>query len=86
MDDERQLYIVQGYRVPGHDNQVEIPQMLLRWLRPGTYLGVRLHDSGRGAFTVTGTPVADTEALRQMNIPEHETAVEAPIAKSRWNW
>ncbi|MEV0297171.1 hypothetical protein [Nocardia sp. NPDC050710] len=86
MDEERDLYLVQGYRVPDHANQVEIPHMLLRWLQPGTYIGGMLHDSGCGSFTVTGRPITDSEILEHMRIPDHETAVEVPVAKSRWEW
>lgn len=86
VDEERQLYLVQGYRVPGHTDRVEIPHMLLRWLRPGTYIGAPLYDSGAGAFTLAGRPVTNSEILHHMRIPDHETAIEVPIAQSRWEW
>ncbi|WP_327110755.1 hypothetical protein OHB12_23610 [Nocardia sp. NBC_01730] len=80
------MYLAQGYEVPDHANQVEIPHMLLRWLQPGTYTGGHLHDSGRGSFTVAGQPIQNPEILAQMAIPEHETAVEVPVAESPWEW
>lgn len=85
-DSDRAVYLVQGYQVLDEPNQVEIPHMLLKWLRPGTFLGARLHDSGQGSFIVAGTPVSDPTILRDMAIPDHETAVEVPVAQSRWEW
>jgi hypothetical protein len=32
-------------------------------------------------FTLSGTPVTDLEALQQMDLPDHETAIEVPIGK-----
>lgn len=70
--------MVQGRKVTGQHDSVEIPQRLLAHLAPGTYLGAPLDDTGRGSFTLTGTPVTDAEALSQMDVPGHETCVEVP--------
>lgn len=63
------------------DAVIEIPHMLLGFLEYGTYLGTPLTDTGRGTFTLSGSPVTDLEALQQMNLPGHETAIEVPIGK-----
>ncbi|QIS06737.1 hypothetical protein F5X71_34490 [Nocardia brasiliensis] len=86
LDEERNLYLAQGYPVPGDNGQVEIPHMLLRWLQPGTYMGSEMRDSGRGSFLVAGQPITSQDILEQMKIPDHETAVEVPVAKSPWEW
>lgn len=85
-DPDRGVYFVQGYPVPGKPDQVEIPHMLLRWLQPGTCLGAILHDTGQGAFVLSGTPITDAVVLEQMRIPDHETAVAVPVAASKWEW
>ncbi|WP_433727798.1 hypothetical protein ACQP0C_37160 [Nocardia sp. CA-129566] len=74
-------YAVQGWKVDGHPNQVEIPHPLLGFLEPGTCLGSLLHDTGHGTFILSGKPITDPEALAQMNIPDHEASVEVPIAQ-----
>ncbi|MGN2638960.1 hypothetical protein ACTD5D_22915 [Nocardia takedensis] len=84
-DPDRGVYLAQGYRVPGHPDQVEIPHMLLSYVPAGTYLGATLTDTGTGSFTLTGQPPTP-EVLAQMLIPDHETAVEVPVAPSRWDW
>jgi hypothetical protein len=81
---DRNTYVVQGWKVPGHTDQVEIPQRLLKHLQDGTYLGVELIDSGRGGFTLSGKPVTDAEALSQMDIPGHETCVEVLRNEEVW--
>ncbi|MFC3964057.1 hypothetical protein [Nocardia jiangsuensis] len=75
---DRGTYVVQGWRVPGHDDQVEISHPLLAFLEPGTCLGVLLHDTGHGTFILGGAPVTDPGALAEMNIPDHETCIEVP--------
>ncbi|MFB8276962.1 hypothetical protein [Nocardia colli] len=60
---------------------IEIPHMLLGFLETGTCLDTPLTDTGRGTFTLSGTPVTDLEALQQMDLPSHETAIEVPIGK-----
>jgi hypothetical protein len=69
-------YVAQGYRVPGDESSVEIPKKLLTFLEEGTRLDARLRDTGRGSYILTGKVVTDPEALAQMDIPAHETAVE----------
>ncbi|MGH3477508.1 MAG: hypothetical protein ACRDSI_06840 [Pseudonocardiaceae bacterium] len=81
---DRGTYVVQGWKVAGRHDSVEIPQRLLAHLEQGTYLGARLDDSGRGGFTLSGAPLTDGEALSQMNIPGHETCVEVPKEKEVW--
>lgn len=81
---DRATYVVQGWKVTGAVDQVEIPQRLLAHLQAGTCLGVRLEDTGRGSFTLTGAAVRDSEALAQMDIPNHETCVEVPQGKEVW--
>ncbi|MGC7103114.1 hypothetical protein ACPZ19_51390 [Amycolatopsis lurida] len=75
---DRDTYVVQGWKVPGQDDHVEVPHRLLVHVQPGTYLGARMHDTGRGSFTLTGQLVDDAQALAQMDIPGHETCVEVP--------
>ena len=73
---DRRTYVVQGWRVPGDEESVEIPKPLLRFLEPGTTLGAPLHDTGQESFILSGASVTDQEALSQMDIPGHETCVE----------
>ncbi|MGK8508210.1 hypothetical protein ACRS5S_09145 [Nocardia asiatica] len=60
---------------------IEIPHILLGFLEPGTCLGTTLTDTGRGTFTLSGAPVTDLEALQQMNLPDHEIAIEVVKGK-----
>lgn len=69
--------VVQGWKT-GNENMIEIPHRLLAFCEPGTCL-TGLQDTGHGTFLLTGTPITDPEALEQMRIPAHETAVEVPI-------
>lgn len=78
---DRCTYVVQGWKVTGQQDSVEIPHRLLTHLQPGTSLGAVLHDTGRGSVIVSGAPVTDSEALSQMDIPGHETCVEVPTTK-----
>jgi hypothetical protein len=81
---DRETYVVQGWRVVDALDRVEIPHRLLAHLEAGTYLGARLVDTGRGSFTLSGTPVTDAEACAQMDVPGHETCVEVPQGKEVW--
>lgn len=81
---DRGTYVVQGWRVAGRHDSVEIPHRLLKYLEQGTYIGARLVDTGRGSFTLSGAPVTDPEALSQMNLPGHETCVEVPKEQEVW--
>ncbi|MBF6068181.1 MULTISPECIES: hypothetical protein [Nocardia] len=74
-------YVVQGWRVQGHPELIEIPHPLLGFLEPGTCLGVLLTDTGHGTFTLSGPGVTDLEVLQQMDIPDHETCIEVPMGK-----
>lgn len=73
---DRATYVVQGWKVPEQPTSVEIPKKLLRHLQGRPPLAVALHDTGRDSYLLSGTPVTDTEALAQMDIPGHETCVE----------
>jgi hypothetical protein len=78
---ERCTYVVQGWRVAGRCDAIEIPQRLLAHLEPDTYLGTTLDDTGRGTFRLSGTPVTDSTTLSQMDIPDHETCFEVPRSR-----
>jgi hypothetical protein len=69
-------YAVQGGKVEGQPNSVEIPKLLLQYLERGTRLASTLHDTGRDSYILSGTPITDEDALAQMDIPDHETCVE----------
>ncbi|MGY2063015.1 hypothetical protein ACW9HQ_49695, partial [Nocardia gipuzkoensis] len=75
-------YVINGWRTDRPDT-IEIPQRLIGFLKPGTCLGAPLLDSGHGTFVVTGEPVIDPEALRQIRSPAHETAIEVPAGDER---
>ncbi|CCF63083.1 conserved protein of unknown function [Nocardia cyriacigeorgica GUH-2] len=73
-------YVVQGWRTDEAD-QIEIPHGLLTYLEPRTCLGALLRDTGHGTFMLTGEPVTDAEALEQIQLPGHETAVVVPLGR-----
>lgn len=73
---DRDTYVVQGWKVPGDDLSVEIPERLLGFLEEGTRLDAALRDLGLGTYRLTGSVVTDPETLAQMDIPGHETAIE----------
>ncbi|GAA1718893.1 hypothetical protein [Fodinicola feengrottensis] len=81
---DRGSYVVQGWKVTGRTGGVEIPHRLLGFLIEGTCLDVQVVDTGRGTFEVYGAPVADTQALSQMDIPTHETCIEVGTGKEVW--
>ena len=81
---DRGTYVVQGWKVVEAPESVEIPQRLLAYVEPGTYLGALLKDTGRGSFILTGRPVSDPQALSQMDIPGHESCVEVAKEKEVW--
>lgn len=81
---DQNTYVVQGWKVEGCDDSVEIPYRLLTHAEPGTYLGALMADTGRGSFILSGQPVTDVEALSQMDIPGHETCIEIPKQKEAW--
>ncbi|MBO0856540.1 MAG: hypothetical protein J2P18_22560 [Nocardia sp.] len=57
---------------------MEIPHLLLGFAQPDTFVGAAMTDTGRGTFTLSGTPVSDVETLEQMDIYPDETAIEVP--------
>lgn len=42
---------------------------------------LRLRNTGRGTFHITGRAVTDPDVLAEMAIPDHETAIEVDIMK-----
>lgn len=78
---DRSTYVIQGWRSGPDASVIEIPHKLLGFLERGTCLGAQLTDTGRGTFTLSGDPVTDQEALSQMDLPEHETAIEVSMGK-----
>lgn len=81
---DRHTYVVQGWKVEGQNDSVEIPHRLLKHIEPGTYLGALMADTGRGSFILSGQPVTDAEALSKMDVPGHETCVEVPNKTEVW--
>ncbi|MBF6340090.1 hypothetical protein IU450_30000 [Nocardia abscessus] len=75
---DRRTYVVQGWSTDS-TGTIEIPHRLIRHLVPGTCLGALLRDTGHGTFILTGSPVTDAEALEQIRLPGHESAVEVAI-------
>ncbi|MGH3722206.1 MAG: hypothetical protein ACRDRI_25880 [Pseudonocardiaceae bacterium] len=73
---DRDTYVVQGWRVPGHEASVEIPMSLLEYLEADTTLAVALRTTGHGTYVLSGAAVRDAQALAQMDIPGHETCIE----------
>lgn len=81
---DRDTYVVQGWKVPGRSDSVEIPHRLLAYVEAGTYVGAGMFDTGHGSFTLSGDPVTDEEALSYMDISSHETCVEIPKESEVW--
>ena len=73
---DRDTYVVQGWKVPGDELSVEIPDKLLAFLEDGTGLDVQLRPTAFGTYRLAGTVVTDPEVLAQMDMPGHEAAVE----------
>ncbi len=78
---DRGTYIVQGWRVPGRDDRIEIPHDLLAFLERGTCLGVKLEDTGHGTFMLSGAIVSDLEVLARMEVPGNELCIEVPAVQ-----
>ena len=78
---DRATYVVQGWRVTGASDKVEIPHRLLAHLEPGTCLGVLLEDTGSGSFLLSGQAVTDSEALSYMNVPGHRDLCRGPAGQ-----
>lgn len=73
--------------VEGHETIVEVPPKLMVNLANDGLLGEVtnlvspiVYVLGSGNYIVKGDRVTDNEALRQMDIPSHETCVEVPKA------
>jgi len=81
---DQNTYVVQGWKVEGQDESVEIPHRLLMHVELGTYLGALMVDTGRGSFVLSGQAVTDVEGLSRIDLPEHETCVEVPKEKEVW--
>lgn len=79
---DRGTYVAQGWSTDD-PRIIEIPHRLIRHLQPGTCFGALLHDTGHGTFMLTGEPVADAEALEQIRLPGHESAIELAIGTER---
>jgi hypothetical protein len=86
-ESDRGTCIVQGWKVPGEQATVEIPESLLQHLRPGTELAQRLDPTGRtwqgdsgacATFNVAGA-VLDDKDLALLNVPDHEACVEVGL-------
>ncbi|MFD9950716.1 hypothetical protein ACFWYW_58435 [Nonomuraea sp. NPDC059023] len=79
-------FVVRGWIVDGDPHSVEVPRPLLAQLahsrlRPDAAdLPPQVGLTDRGTYRVYGQPVVDPDALRQMNLPTHESAVEVPAA------
>ncbi len=81
---DRDTYVVQGWRVANDERSVEIPTKLLGYLEPRTQLGSSLQAAEHDTCVVSGAAVTDTEALAQMEIPDHETCVEVGKVRQEW--
>ncbi|WP_454198825.1 hypothetical protein [Nocardia sp. Marseille-Q1738] len=73
-------YLAQGWKTesPG---TIEIPHLLLGFALPDTFLGAQMTDTGRGTFTLTGTPVTDPEVLEKLDLYDDETCIEVPMTE-----
>lgn len=73
-------YLIQGWKT-GTPDTIEIPQVLLGYLEPHTFIGSPMSDTGRGTFTLTGRPVTEADVLEELTMANFESAIEVP--KSR---
>lgn len=73
---DRDTYVVQGWRVPGDETSVEVPEGLLGYLERDTGLAVALVATEQGTYILSGAVVTDADTLAQMDISGHETCVE----------
>lgn len=76
-------YLAQGWKT-GQPETIEIPHLLLGFVEPDTFIGASLVDTGRGTFTLTGTPITDYETLSQLELAVNETAIEVPKAERKF--
>jgi hypothetical protein len=87
---DRGTYVVQGYLVAGIDLGrdvpapgeaiVEVPTSLLPELANDETVRYAARHTDRGTILVRGHSVVDAEALRELNLPAGEAAVEIPIS------
>jgi hypothetical protein len=68
-------YVVQGWKVPGDPESVEIPEKLLMFLEEGTRLDAALRATAFHTYRLSGEVVTDPDVLAQMDMPGHEMAV-----------
>lgn len=83
-------YVVQGYELTGLDLTgyalaadeaiVEVPESLLPELAGAETGSGAVRRTDRGTFLVRGRTLVDTEALRELNLPAGEAAVEIPAS------
>jgi len=93
-DTDRQTYVVQGWRVSDPavrarsglqvgETCVEVPAHLMTFLEEprDSHIGDYLRPSfvtEKGTYVIRGPEITDQETLSQMDVPDHETAVEVP--------
>lgn len=75
---DRDTTVVQGWVTASDRSVVEVPEALLAGLE------LPSEPTGRGTLLVRGVEVTDLEALRLMDIPEGEAAVEVLNVKGGW--
>jgi hypothetical protein len=83
---DRDTYVVQGYPVPDYaglapgESVVEVPAFLLPELagRDAAHDAIRRTD--RGTVLIRGRTLVDVEALRELNLPAGEVAVEISMS------
>lgn len=83
---DRGTYVVQGYQVADHaalapgESVVEVPSSLLPELTGRDAAHDSVRRTGRGTFLIRGRTIVDAEALRELNLPAGEAAVEIPMS------
>ncbi|SUA77676.1 Uncharacterised protein [Nocardia otitidiscaviarum] len=70
-------YLAQGWKTSCPET-VEIPHLLLGFLKPDTYIDATLTDTGRGTFTLTGRPVVDGSTASSRANPRSSTTTRLP--------
>ncbi|NKE57871.1 hypothetical protein FXN61_13930 [Lentzea sp. PSKA42] len=75
---DRGTLVVQGYVVT--DSVVEIPLTLVPEVVSHEHPEAHLKLTGHSTVLVRGLPVTDPEALRILNLPHGEGAVEVPLS------
>lgn len=83
---DRGSYVVQGYLVADHaalapgESAVEVPSSLLPELAGRDAAHDAIRRTGRGTFLIRGRIIVDAEALRELNLPAGEAAIEIPMS------